>query len=107
VVVVGNAWLLEKGTMRLPITDTEIYLAILGYLNTDVAADLLEYVSIQVSGGQWDLSNKYVGTLPIPNLSKLEGHDISRLIQLGTRISQGKVERWTEANEIVLSILTR
>jgi hypothetical protein len=106
VVVVGNAWRLEKGAMRLSITDTEAYLAILGYLSTEIAADLLEYVSIQVSGGQWDLSNKYVGALPIPNLSKLEVHDLSRLIQLGTRVSQGKVERWAEANEIVLSILT-
>lgn len=107
VVVVGNAWLLEKGTMGLPITDMETYLAMLGYLNSEIAADLLEYVSIQVSGGQWDLSNKYVGTLPIPNLSKLEIHDISRLIQLGIQISQGKVERWTDANEVVRSILTR
>jgi hypothetical protein len=105
VVVVGNAWLLEKGTLRLPITDTETYLAMLGYLNTEIAADLLEYVSIQVSGGQWDLSNRYVGALPIPNLSKLEVYDINRLIQLGTRILQGTVERWSEANEMVMSIL--
>jgi adenine-specific DNA-methyltransferase len=107
VVVVGNAWLLEKGAVRLSITDVEIYLAILGYLNTEIAADLLEYVSIQVSGGQWDLSNKYVSALPIPNLSKLEAADIAKLVQLGTRISQGTIERWADANEIVLSILNR
>ena len=107
VVVVGNAWLLEKGAVQLSITDEEIYLAVLGFLNTEIASDLLEYVSIQVSGGQWDLSRKYVGGLPIPNLSRLDASDVNKLVQIGTRISQGKIERWTDANEIVLSILNR
>lgn len=105
VVVVGNAWLLERGVVERPITAEEIHLAMLAYLNSEIAADLLQYVSIQVSGGQWDLSNKYLGGLPIPNLSKLADADVNRLVQLGMRVSQGDVESWATANETVLSII--
>ena len=107
VVVVGNAWLLEKGAVSRNITEEEIYLATLAYLNSEIAADLLQYVSIQVSGGQWDLSNKYVASLPIPNLSKLTDAEINRLVQIGTRISQGTTESWSVASETILSILNR
>jgi len=82
-------------------------LATLAYLNSEIAADLLQYVSIQVSGGQWDLSNKYVASLPIPNLSKLTDAEINRLVQIGTRISQGTTESWSVASETILSILNR
>jgi adenine-specific DNA-methyltransferase len=70
VVVVGNAWLYEKGTMPILITDDEVYLATLAYLSSTIADGLLKYVSIQVSGGQADLSNKYVANLPILNLAR-------------------------------------
>jgi len=107
VVVVGNAWLLQKGAVQLPITDEEIYFAMLAYLNSEIAAGLIEYLSIQVSGGQWDLSRRFIGGLPVPNLSKLNKTDLDKLKQLGATISQGKVERWPEVNEFVLSILNR
>ena len=107
VVVVGNAWLLRKGAVPLAITDEEVYCALLAYLSSEVATDLMEYVSIQVSGGQWDLSNRYVGNLPIPNFSKLGERDLSKLIQTGIRVSEGKVERWPEINELLVSILSR
>ena len=107
VVVVGNAWLLEKGAVSLSITEEEIYLALLAYLNSEIAADLLAYVSIQVSGGQWDLSNKYLANLPIPNLSKLSDADINRLVQMGTKVNEGAIENWAGASETVLSILNR
>ncbi len=68
VVVVGNAWLLKKGEIAQEATDEEIYFAILTYLSSSIAYAMLEYVSIQVSGGQLDLSNKYVRELPILNL---------------------------------------
>jgi hypothetical protein len=107
VVVVGNAWLLKRGTLRIPITDREIYLAILAYLNTDIAADLLEYVSIQISGGQWDLSHKYLAGLPIPNLSKLSGADLNGLIQLGDGVLHPEGTDLNLANVMVLSFLNR
>ena len=107
VVVVGNAWLLKKGAIQLAITDEEISFAFLAYLSSAAASDLIKYVSIQVSGGQWDLSNKYLGDLPIPNLPRLDRAQVSELVETGIKISQGKVDRWTEVDELVLSILNR
>jgi hypothetical protein len=107
VVVVGNAWLLKKGVVGRPITEVELYLAMLGYLSSEIAAGLLQYVSVQVSGGQWDLSNKYVGSLPVPNVSKLTDVDVNRLVDIGARVSQGKLDSWAAASETVLSILNR
>jgi hypothetical protein len=105
VVVVGNAWLLEKGTVPLDITDEEIYLALLAYLNSSTANDLLKYVSIQVSGGQWDLSNRYAENLLIPDFSKIRVTDVPELVRMGTKICQGKLDRWTDLDDLVRSVL--
>lgn len=105
VVVVGNAWLLEKGAVAMPVTDEEVFLAILAYLNSEIAYQLLQYVSIQVSGGQWDLSRKYMGSLPLPQVSKLGQADLNKLVEIGLRISQGKIDRWADVNDSVLSVL--
>jgi hypothetical protein len=107
VAVVGGAWLLEKGAIQLPITNDEIYFAYLAFLSSTTAFDLLKYVSIQVSGGQWDLSNKYVKNLLIPNLAKLEAADLDELIQTGVKIAKGEIENWTHVDKVVSSILTR
>ena len=107
VVVVGYAWLLKKGEVAREITDEEVYFSVLTYLSSAIANDLLEYMSIQVSGGQLDLSNKYVRNLPVPDFAKLAPADLSELIQMGIRISEGQVERWTDVDELVLSILSR
>lgn len=110
VVVVGNAWLLNKGTLQLDATDDEIYFALLTYLSSSTTEDLLKYVSVQVSGGQWDLSNKYLENLPILDLAKLaslEPNKLNELVQTGIRISEGKVDRWTDVDELVASILHR
>jgi adenine-specific DNA-methyltransferase len=108
VVVVGNAWLLNKGTIELDVTDEEISYALLTYLSSSTTEDLLKYVSIQVSGGQWDLSNKYLETLPVPDFSKLAktDHDIfNELVQVGIRISEGRLDRWADVDELVTCIL--
>ncbi len=107
IVVVGNAWLLEKGTIQFGITDDEVYFAILAYLNSSVANDLLRYVSIQVSGGQWDLSNKYLANLLLPDLAKLNPAVTNELTQMGIKIFEGKLDRWTDLDELVRSILKR
>jgi hypothetical protein len=106
VVVVGNAWLLKKGAVNIPITDTEIYLAVLAYLSSSIADDLLKYQSIQISGGQWDLSGKYVNGLPIPDLARLKpAHRITELAQIGSRISDGQIDDWVDTDATVRSIL--
>lgn len=107
VVVVGSAWLLEKGAIQLPITTDEIYFAYLAFLSSATAFDLVKYVSIQVSGGQWDLSNKYLKHLLIPNLAKPAAPDLEELIQTGIKISRGEIENWSYVDKVVSSLLTR
>jgi hypothetical protein len=106
VVVVGSAWLLEKGAIQLSITDEEIYFAYLAFLSSAIAYDLLKYVSIQVSGGQWDLSHKYVKDLLIPNLARLEPDRMQELVQTGLRISNGEIDNWSDVDALSNSILT-
>jgi len=107
VVVVGNAWLLQRAEIEREITDEEFYLAILAYLSSSIAYDVLNYLSIQVSGGQLDLSNKYVSDLPVLNPAAVDLPDLAALTQMGTAISEGRVERWADVDEVVLSILGR
>lgn len=108
VVVVGNAWLLKKGTVDLGITDAEVYYAILAYMNSSIAYDLLEYMSVQVAGGQLDLSNKYIGDVPILNLATLEPLELTELILRGTQISAAKqFDGWSKVDNRVASILSR
>lgn len=107
VVVVGNAWLIKKGAINLNIADDEIYFAALAYLSSSIADELLKYVSIQVSGGQLDLSNKYLGNLLVPNLAKLKASEVSALVQTGKLISEGRTDDWKDVDGLVRSILNR
>jgi len=108
VVVVGHAWLLKKGEVGQEITDDEIYSATLAYLSSAVAYNLMEYLSPQVSGGQLDLSNKYLGELPVPNLANLAPEKLTEFIQAGIRIAEEeKFDRWSDIDEMVLSALSR
>jgi adenine-specific DNA-methyltransferase len=115
VVVVGHAWLMRKGQLELEImdegayeiTDREFYLAALAYLNSATAYDLMEYLSPQVAGGQLDLSNKYLGALPVPKFANFTPDSAARLIEAGTRITTAKnFDRWAEVDDIVLAVLS-
>ena len=68
---------------------------------------MLGYLSIKVAGGQLDLSNKYVGELPVPNFSILDPRAVIELAAMGRRISEGNVENWSEVDESVISVLSR
>ena len=83
-VVVGHAWLLKAGSIERELLDREVYTAILAYLNSSTAYDLIEYLSPQIAGGQLDLSNKYLGRMPIPNFSVLAPESLAELIMTGT-----------------------
>jgi len=107
VVVVGNAWLIKKGAVALDITDEEVYFATLAFLSSTIADDLLKYVSIQVSGGQLDLSNRYLGNLLVPNLAKVASPKVNALVQTGKLISEGKIDNWNDVDGLVLSSLNR
>jgi adenine-specific DNA-methyltransferase len=107
VVVVGNGWLLRSGAigqLEQEVTDEEAYFAILAYLSSTLAHDLLEYVSVQVSGGQLDLSNKYISQLPVPNFASLKPLDLSKMIQTGLKITAGVIDRWSDVDDLILSI---
>ena len=65
------------------------------------------YLSIPgCSGGQLDLSKKYVGELPIPNLTNMGLSDLSEFIRTGSEIVEGKA-RWEEVDELVSSSLSK
>ena len=105
VVVVGHAWLLEEANADLSLTPEEVQFAALAYLNSTVAESLLEYISVQVSGGQFDLSNKYVKDLPILNFAKLDVDSLNQLVRFGRAIADGTIERWRDVDDLVLSAL--
>lgn len=69
-VVQGFAWLPKaKYKTFQPITDNLGY-AYVAILNSDLFSTLLSATSNPVSGGQWNLSTKFVGKMKIPNLFK-------------------------------------
>jgi adenine-specific DNA-methyltransferase len=108
VVVVGYAWLLKKGTVARGITNKEIYFATLAYLNSNVAYDLIDYMSPQIAGGQLDLSSKYLNNLPVPDLAELPAARLAELILAGKKITEEEqFDRWSDVDEIVLSALGR
>lgn len=106
VVVVGHAWLLKEGNAEdASLTPEEVRFAVLAYLNSTMAESLLEYISVQVSGGQFDLSNKYMKDLPIPNLPKLDVSCRNQLVGLGKAITDGTIERWADVDDLVFGTL--
>jgi adenine-specific DNA-methyltransferase len=105
VVVVGHAWLLEEANADFSLTPEEVQFATLAYINSTVAESLLEYASVHIAGGQFDLSNKYVKDLLILNLAKIDVDSLNRLIQFGKDITDGTIERWADIDDIVLSAL--
>src|SRR5208282_3787520 len=94
VVVVGNGWIL-KGTAsgETNLTDSEIYLGMLAFLNSPVFSYLVFYTSVQIAGGQFDLSNRYVENLPVPNPTKNKS-GFHELIEAGARIVRGDSDVW-------------
>ena len=105
VAVVGNAWVLKRGAESISTTDEEAYLGFLAYLSSQISTDLIGYVSVQIAGGQWDLSNKYVGDLPVPRLSRLKPAELVGLAQMGASIRSGEIDRWSDVDELVASVL--
>ncbi len=68
VVVQGFAWLPKTEEFRQKLTP-RVALAYLAILNSDVLNRLLGAVSVHIGGGQFDLSPRYVNSLPLPDLT--------------------------------------
>jgi adenine-specific DNA-methyltransferase len=106
VVVVGHAWLLLDMISASMLTTEELQFATLAYLNSGTAQSLLEYVSVQVSGGQVDLSAKYVCDLPVINCAKCEPALVGQLVECGKRIANGTIDRWSDVDDLVSYIVS-
>lgn len=70
-VVQGCAWL-WKGADPPPFVQTPLPLAFLAVLNSNVFAVLLEVFCRRVQGGQFELANKFVKSIPLPDLSQVD-----------------------------------
>ena len=94
-VVQGHVWFLndqhnstdvEEDAIALSVDD--LLCAYVGLLNSTRFAGVLEFFSPHVAGGQFDLSPKYVGHVPMPDLASLArdermGRLIAKLVRLG------------------------
>ena len=98
-VVQGYVWFLKtaqpadgegEDEVALPVAD--LLCAYTAIMNSRPFGSVLEIFSPHVAGGQFNLSPRYVGHIPIPDLVDLAreertGRLISRLVELGPRTS--------------------
>lgn len=66
VVVQGYAWI-PKHNFAPTVQERLVQFAYLALLNCSLFDELLAATSVQVSGGQWNLSKRYVDPIPIPD----------------------------------------
>lgn len=74
------------------------YLAI---LHSSFIDKLLEMVSVNISGGQFDLSKHYVEKMPLPDLTKSDVDVVNVLSKIGKYIYEGKIYDELNLNQIV------
>jgi len=91
VVVQGFGWVL-KPTNDYTELPAKLGLAYLAILNSQLFSDLLSATSNHVSGGQWNLSKKFVGEIPLPDLltNEINPTFINDLSKIGRSIYEGK-----------------
>lgn len=100
----------ERAEIVLSVDD--LLCAYLGIMNSRHFGRVIELFSPHVAGGQFNLSPRYVNTIPMPNLSDLAiderlGRQVSRLIDLG-RDPRPSDRNWTKAtNEITTDLYGR
>jgi adenine-specific DNA-methyltransferase len=101
VVVQGFAWLPRKPELS-PLPNKVAY-AYLAVLNSSLFSTLLAASSNNVSGGQWNLSKKFVDTIAIPGLLDQEAAPelISELAEMGQRMAAGVSLDRQAAEELV------
>jgi adenine-specific DNA-methyltransferase len=94
VVAGGYAWLPRsplKGTGRFPL---KLGLSYLALLNSPVFFELVASNSRKVRGGQWDLGNKYLERVPLPNLPSTGSAILEALFRVGSDIQSGNPIDW-------------
>jgi hypothetical protein len=76
-------------------------LAYLALLNSPVFFELVASSSRKVRGGQWDLGNKYLERVPLPNLvSSVRSDVLDQLFRFGSDIHSGNSVDWTALEKL-------
>jgi adenine-specific DNA-methyltransferase len=87
VVVQGFGWLPRPSCFKRPFL-RKLALAYLAILNSRLFSHLLAATSNNVAGGQWDLSPRFVGEMPMPCITD-DLELVTALAKFGTRIHEG------------------
>ena len=115
-VVQGYVWFLkndqpedemEEDEILMPVDD--LLYAYMSIMNSRRFGGVLELFSPHVAGGQFDMSPRYVGHIPMPNLTDLArdermGHLIYKLVELGRRPQLSGVSRTDLADRITTEL---
>jgi len=80
------AWLPKKAELD----KEQYYFAYLALLHAPLIDTLLEMVSVNIAGGQFDLSKHYIDKMPLPDLTKADQSILSDLVEIGKSIHNGK-----------------
>jgi len=90
VVVQGYCWRPLSRVTRSKLFIPMVARAYITLLNSDLMSQLLPAFSNQVQGGQWDLSSRFVESIPIPDLfSQVNSQLLSNLAKFGIAIERG------------------
>lgn len=102
VVVQGYAWLPKNTRKSQPGLTLDIRYAYQALLSSSIFSTLLSATSSHVGGGQWNLSKKFVDSIPIPDLMSPEvpPEIVLALVEKGKLISGGG-EIDSETNSLV------
>jgi len=105
VVVGGYAWLPRAPLKAVGRFSVKMGLAYLALLNSPTFFELVASSSRKVRGGQWDLGNKYLERVPLPNLVPSTGSPIfESLFRMGAEIHSGGELDWDELTELSKSV---
>ena len=115
-VVQGQGWLwrkspgdsaVEKEAPNRWFFTTELPFAYLAIFNSSVFERLLALFCPRVQGGQFDLSNRFVDKVPVPDLSNVESCDADActlLVEIGRRIHAGRPVELAQLENLVSRI---
>lgn len=104
VVVGGYAWL-PRPPLKHTVFSAKLGLAYLAILNSPIFFELVGSNSRKVRGGQWDLGNKYLTNVPLPNLARSSNSQlISSLFEYGSALNVGKAVDWSALDKAVLKV---
>ncbi|MDT8837632.1 N-6 DNA methylase [Paraburkholderia fungorum] len=102
VVVVGHGWIPRESRKHWQHISSDDYaLALVAIFATPLGENLLSQHSVQVGGGQWDLSGKYVGDLPLLAPVASNARALRDLAAWGAKISFGEMVDLEQLMELV------